>query len=632
MSDMLPFLVAVFGLICVVTGGWGLFSALRSGSGSGTTTTASTDPAAVVNAKVRTRLRMKRIFGVFWFCLGGATFWFSEFQVSWILPSVGLFWMALGLWGVLSSYRPSRQAALEKEIEAAVSHPYARRLQLFTSGFLICLGVAMVHFSGLRVGASPVVLSQPREVNGRLAEVVTPHVETAFNQPGHVGLVVGAIAQEEEILLGFGTTRLGTTQPPDAETVFEIGSISKAFTGILLAQAIENGELELDDRVADLLPEGWRLSEPAGAITLRQCTTHTTGLPRLPSNLLGISGIFRVLFGGDPYHDYSEAQFRDALATVKLESRPGTVSSYSNFAVGLLGFVLASQQGADYETLVKSRICEPLGMNQTVITYSDWHQEHLPAKYRSVVTVWPAAFGLETEEWVFPNHLAATGASRSTGHDMMTFLKANMGRTATPIDAAIQRSHQELFQERNDRALGMNWIRSFDASISQNIIWHNGGTGGFRSYIGFTEDHQFGIFVLSNTAVSVDALAEQILKAVVQTYAPASRKTETEYGYAKVAPFTGIRWENDRPIVEVHNRWAPLVSIDGIAIEQIMDFAQQQFGDKARKRFAEDLVELLAMMGHEPGWEVTLGLESDDGQVEEVQVAMTEENRSRVRE
>ncbi|MGV3755249.1 MAG: SoxR reducing system RseC family protein [Verrucomicrobiota bacterium] len=107
----------------------------------------------------------------------------------------------------------------------------------------------------------------------------------------------------------------------------------------------------------------------------------------------------------------------------------------------------------------------------------------------------------------------------------------------------------------------------------------------------------------------------------------------TKYGgYAKVAPYTGVRWENDRPIVQVQGRWSPLVSIDGIPAKGIMEFARLQFGDLARKRFAEDLVELLSTMGHNPEWTVTLGLERENGQVEEVRIKMTAHNRKLVRD
>ena len=106
----------------------------------------------------------------------------------------------------------------------------------------------------------------------------------------------------------------------------------------------------------------------------------------------------------------------------------------------------------------------------------------------------------------------------------------------------------------------------------------------------------------------------------------------TKDGYAKVAPYTGVRWENGRPIVRVHDRWTPLVSIDGIPIDRIMDFANQEYGEIAHKRFAEDLVEVLSTMGHEPKWELTLGLESTSGQVEQLPIRMTEQNRKLAQE
>src|SRR5690606_11445328 len=104
---------------------------------------------------------------------------------------------------------------------------------------------------------------------------------------GHVGIVVAAVSPGQAVVLGFGKRRGGESLPPDADTVFEIGSITKVLTGILLAKLGERGEVDLDDRIADLLPDGWSLSESAKDVTLRHCTTHTSGFPRLPSNLFG---------------------------------------------------------------------------------------------------------------------------------------------------------------------------------------------------------------------------------------------------------------------------------------------------------------------------------------------------------
>lgn len=551
-----------------------------------------------------------------------------------ILPACGLFWLVVGARQFLSTFlkwkRPT--AEIEATPETSKIIPQARYWRRSLGGlFWACVGVGTLWFSGIHFGASPSAVSQSRDPSTPIAKIVTRHVERDFEQGTRVGLVVGAVAGDREVLLGFGRQRLGDSLPPNADTVFEIGSISKVFTGILLAKLVESGELEIDDRVVELLPAGWSLSDAAQDVTLRHLTTHTSGFPRLPANLIGITEVVRMQFGGDPYRSYSEEEFREAIATVELEFEPGSDDSYSNFAVGLLGFVLSTQQGTDYETGLINEICEPLGMNRTVITSSKWHDEHLASGYRGAIRMGPGMVAMGSSEWQLPNHLAGAGAIRSTGSDILRFLKVNMGLIETPIDTAIQRSHQELFERRVHRAIGMNWQRSFESTITQNIIWHNGGTGGYRSYLGFTEDRQFGVFVLSNTSGDVDDLAEEILKALVRK-SPGGQKPVTKHGYAKVAPYTGVRWEKDRPIVRVQGRWSPLVSIDSIPIERIMHFAQQEFGNKASKRFAEDLVQLLAIMGHEPEWEVTLGLETSAGQVEHLDITMTEENRDLVRE
>lgn len=119
---------------------------------------------------------------------------------------------------------------------------------------------------------------------------------------------------------------------------------------------------------------------------------------------------------------------------------------------------------------------------------------------------------------------------------------------------------------------------------------------------------------------------------LLERFVPGGSKPVSEHGYARVAPFTDVRWENDRPIIRVGDEWSPLVSIDGIPMDRLMAFARKEFGSRARKRFAEDLPELLSKMGHDPKWDVTLELQTKDGQTESVQVRMTERNRDLVRD
>jgi hypothetical protein len=125
---------------------------------------------------------------------------------------------------------------------------------------------------------------------------------------------------------------------------------------------------------------------------------------------------------------------------------------------------------------------------------------------------------------------------------------------------------------------------------------------------------------------------EPIGRWLLERSIPGGSRPASDFGYAKVAPFTGVRWENDQPIVRVRDQWSPLVSIDGIPIDRIMAFAHEEFGSLAHKRFTEDLPELPWKMGHEPAWTVTLGLQRPHGQIELLPTRMTTHNRGLARQ
>ncbi len=391
------------------------------------------------------------------------------------------------------------------------------RLRPLLAAGCFCAGIAGLWFVGIRIGASP--SSGLRESLGRdrIATLVAEHVRRDFEEQNRIGLVTIAVADQEETVLGFGARRLGDPSTVDANTLFEIGSISKAFTGILLANQIETGEITLDTSIGDLLPKGWSLSKAASPVTLKHLTTHTSGFPRSPVNQIGLGAAVKALLvGSNPYRAYSEGLFREALSGVVLQFQPGAGRHYSNFGVSLLGYILAAQAESDYESLVQRVICEPLGMHQTVTSYDGTDRHRIAEKYRWSARFGPITLGLASSEWQLPEHLLGAGGIRSTGADMLKFLKANMGLGAASIRPAIERSHQELFRENNRRATGMNWERSSYNSLSQLVIWHNGGTNGHSSFLGFTEDGRFGVVVLSNTGSRVDQLARRILSSLAK--------------------------------------------------------------------------------------------------------------------
>ena len=171
-----------------------------------------------------------------------------------------------------------------------------------------------------------------------------------------VGIVVGLIDVDGTTVVAHG--RRGSDDPtlPDGDTVFEIGSVSKVFTAILLAEMVAGGEVAIEAPASSYLPDSVRIpGEEDDPITLYHLTTHTSGLPRMPDN-------FSPADRSNPYADYSVQQMYDFLSGHELARAPGETAEYSNLGVGLLGHILAEVEGSDYETLVKTRITGPLEM------------------------------------------------------------------------------------------------------------------------------------------------------------------------------------------------------------------------------------------------------------------------------
>jgi len=301
-----------------------------------------------------------------------------------------------------------------------------------------------------------------------------------------------------------------------------------------------------------------------------------------------------------------------------LEFAPGTDELYSNLGFGLLGHALELAAGKPLDQLLQELLCDPLKLERTVINVDD---------------KFPVATGYTTPPQLPEGHsyrerLAGSGGLITSVGDLAKFLAAQMkpGLFTSEMLAQLHTPSKRSNGSMAGTALG--WSVRSNGTVGL-ILEKNGGRNNASAWIGFAPDHGVGVAVVANCGEpDVDPIGYWLLERSV----PGGRKPVTKYGYAKVSPFTGVCWENDRPIVRVQDRWTPLVSVDGIQIDRIMEFAQREFGGKARLRLAEDLVELLSKMGHDPEWKVTLGLKQEDGRVEQVQIRMTEENRALVRD
>jgi serine-type D-Ala-D-Ala carboxypeptidase/endopeptidase len=310
-----------------------------------------------------------------------------------------------------------------------------------------------------------------------------------------VGLSIGILQDGQRLTMHYGQREAGQERPPGDDTVYEIGSISKAFTGILLADAVRRGEVALDEPLTALLPREVNLPRAGDLnITLLHLATHSSGLPRMPSN-------FAPADAANPYADYSTRRMYDFLASHTLARRPGESHEYSNLGAALLGHALELRAGRPYEQLLVDRICQPLGMNDTRVTLNESMRGRLARGHD--------ADGEPVSNWDLPA-FAGAGGIRSTVQDMLKFLAANLEPDKSDLGAAIRDSHEKRFPVQEPVYMGLGWF------TNGGDIWHNGLTGGYHSFAWVHPNTRNGVVVLTNTStMRVDPLGWRIAKRVI---------------------------------------------------------------------------------------------------------------------
>ncbi len=328
-----------------------------------------------------------------------------------------------------------------------------------------------------------------------------------------VGMVVGVVDASGRRVIAYGHLNQGDTRPLNGETLFEIGSVTKVFTSLLLSEMVQRDEVALDDPVAKYLPATVKVPERDGKqITLVDLSTHTSGLPRLPTN-------FAPKDMGNPYVDYSVDDLYAFLSSYQLPRDPGAQYEYSNLGGGLLGLALSRRAEMDYGALVRERICDPLGMNNTRIEVAPEMNERFAVGHNA--TLQPAS------NWDLGEAMAGAGALRSNPDDMLTFLAANLGYVKTPLEPAMAEM-LEVMRPTGSPQLqtGLGWLLL--TRNGKEIVWHNGGTGGYRSFIGFERQSGVGVVVLSNafTMEGADDIGLHLLDAAVALWQPPKGRKE----------------------------------------------------------------------------------------------------------
>ncbi|MBK8284845.1 MAG: serine hydrolase [Ahniella sp.] len=271
---------------------------------------------------------------------------------------------------------------------------------------------------------------------------------------------------------------------PDAETTFEIGSISKTMNGLLLAGLVEEGKLGLDDPIAEHLPKGTRVPEFEGEpIRIRHLLSHTSGLPALPSQ-------FAPKRADDPYADLAEKQLLGSLADVTLTAKPGTQWAYSNFGAMVLSVIVSRASGDDYGSYMTRSLFVPLGMTQA----------HLGKAPKGVRTAeGHLGSGKSTSAWHLPEAMSGVGGVRASLTDMVNYLQAQLKPDSVPSLAKRLARTQEIVSDSGN-VMAWGWL--VRRSPEGDLYMHEGGTGGFSALTVFQPKTGKGVVILSDTSLT----------------------------------------------------------------------------------------------------------------------------------
>lgn len=336
-----------------------------------------------------------------------------------------------------------------------------------------------------------------------IPEAVRVNLRARVEAGAWPGVVVGVVDRAGTRYFAFGGTALSGGKPVGPRTMFEIGSITKVFTSLALADMVVRGQVGLDDSLQRYLPNDVKSPERNGkAITLRLLAAQRSGLPRMPTN-------FAPHDSTNPYADYDVELLYDFLSGYILPRDPGAQYEYSNFGVGLLGTVLARHDQDSYADLIERRVTRPLGMKSTMVRLDSDARNRLATGH---------ADGKPARNWDL-DALAGAGGLRSDAEDMTRFVAAAMGLASTPLDSAFRLTEVPQFDAGSPTMrIGLGWHILQRPAMS--IVWHNGGTGGYRSFAGFDPVRRVGVVVLANSTVSVDDIGFHVLDSTMALVPP----------------------------------------------------------------------------------------------------------------
>lgn len=315
--------------------------------------------------------------------------------------------------------------------------------------------------------------------------------------PDGTQFAIGLIHNGEVFYYGVKLKDQSVRAETNYNKVFEIGSITKLFTSTLLASFALENKLKLDDPISTYL--GFDLNKGT-RISFKQLANHTSGLPRLPSNLNP------EINPENPYSTYNTSMLKEYLTSeLEVSTNNGVHYEYSNIGFGMLGYSLCEIANANYEKLLQEKICSRYGMHNTTTNRK---------KVEKLLVRGLNAAGNETTNWDLASMVGA-GGILSTVEDLAKFAIAQFD-----IDnKALTLTRKNTFTINHISDIGLGW-EIIKRRSGDTWYKHNGGTGGYSSSIIVDTDHKNGIIILTNVSGynpkrnSIDDLSFELMKTI----------------------------------------------------------------------------------------------------------------------
>ncbi len=356
------------------------------------------------------------------------------------------------------------------------------------------------------------------------------------------GLVIGIIREDETMIKTYGKMSKTDKRALDANSIFEIGATTSVFTTTLMQLQADKNKFQQDDPVqiyldldtnipayhplkcvnVNLVPniqnddpvggQVYRCYEDPHAkpecITFCDLATHISGLPHSPKGWFRWKALGKNKLDNE-FKDFTVEKYFTKLQGLKLEYVPGTKYIHSDFGIALLGNAMSKISGLSYEELLIQELLKPLGMKNTRLTFSqNTELPIVPGHNRK---------GKQVAPWNF-DAMAPAGGLKTSMNDLLIFVNANLNPPNKDLEnafAEVQQNKVDLIFGKNGRptSIGYGWYTSkLTPESNVPVVWTNGGTGGFRSFIGFIKDTNTAVVILSNSANSVDEMAFDILE------------------------------------------------------------------------------------------------------------------------